>query len=89
MSDLIPSMPSPFARARLNGLAFGSADPSNFAVKIKIRYLVEKLVDETWVVMARLPESADRITELCEALGGTLRVQDLTTGKTLPEKDFP
>lgn len=54
MSDLIPSMPSPFARARLNGLAFGSADPSNFAVKIKIRYLVEKLVDETWVVMARL-----------------------------------
>jgi hypothetical protein len=76
----------PLPPARFNGTPFGSR--SEFSVKIKIRYLVEKYIDEAWSPMARLPEQADRITELCEALGGKIRVQDLSTGQYVLEKEF-
>lgn len=94
MSDLIPSMPRPLSPPsslpqRFHGEAFRSREDPGFPIKIRVRYLVEKLIDGQWLVMARLPDSADRIPELSEALGGLIRVQDLVTGQTLPEKDYP
>lgn len=59
------------------------------AVKLKIRYLVEKKIDGEWVLMARLGEHAERIEDLCWAFGGVIRVHDLVTPTaTVEEKDF-
>lgn len=52
---------------------------AGYAQKIKIRYLVEKRIDDQWVVMARLSAESDRMLELCQALGGSVRVQDIET----------
>lgn len=52
---------------------------AGYSQKIKIRYVVEKRIDEVWVVMARLSAESDRMLELCQALGGSVRVQDTET----------
>ncbi len=52
---------------------------AGYAQKIKIRYIVEKRIDEVWVPMARLSAESDRMLELCQALGGSIRVQDIET----------
>ncbi len=52
---------------------------AGYAQKIKIRYVVEKRIDEVWVPMARLSAESDRMLELCQALGGSIRVQDIET----------
>jgi hypothetical protein len=57
-------------------------------VKLKIRYVIDKEIEGRWVTMARLTEAADRIPELCQALGGKIRIQDLVTqGVTEEEYD--
>lgn len=57
--------------------------------KLKIRYLVEKKIDGEWVPMARLSEHPERVEDLCWALGGVIRVQDLVTLSIwIEEKDF-
>lgn len=90
MSDLAtPSMPAPGSKR------FSSTPPSPFeddasgyAAKIKIRYLVEKRIDNAWVVMARLSAETDRMLELCEALGGQIRVHDIETNTHVIDQEF-
>lgn len=80
MSDLNPMHP---ARSKLDGVAVLNENSGGFASKMKIRYLVEKEIDGQWIIMARLSGEADRITELCEALGGKIRVLDLAGQKSV------
>jgi hypothetical protein len=78
-------MPAPLPN-RLDGFAGDSTEA--FASKIKIRFVVEKLIDEEWVTMARLSEEADRIQELCEAIGGKIRVLDLVKQVHVVDEEF-
>lgn len=89
MSDLARPMPDSFSK-RQSGVALlgDGQDSGGFAAKIKIRFLVEKFIDNEWLMMARLPEAADRITELCEALGGKIRVLDVASGLMVLEEEF-
>jgi hypothetical protein len=66
----------------------GLDEPGGYAAKIKIRYLVEKRIDNAWVVMARLSSETDRMLELCEALGGKIRVQDIETSALVIDQEF-
>ncbi len=50
--------------------------------------MIEKLMGSDWIIMARFPDSVDHIEGLCEAIGGKMRVQDLATGQTLPEREY-
>ena len=70
-------------------------DQGGFVSKIKVRYHVEKLVDERWVLMARVPADTEGVEPLCEALGGKIRVEDVSlreaerqTKSYLFEKEF-
>ena len=63
-------------------------DAIGFAAKIRVRYLVEKFIEGQWVSMARFPDGADRMLELCQAIGGTLRVQDLNTLNYVIDQEF-
>lgn len=55
-------------------------DPNqpSFAAKIKIGYHVEKFLGGEWVLMARVPTSTEGFEPLCEAIGGKVRVEDVT-----------
>lgn len=65
---------------------------STFVSKIKVRYLVEKFSPEAeaWVLMARMPVDSepDQISNLCAALGGRVRVEDVTLHTYVIEKEF-
>ena len=85
MSDLAAPMPVPkpllpFSR-EVNFTA-------GYSQKVKIRYLVEKRIDEQWVVMARLSAESDRMLELCRALGGSCCVQDIETSHYVINQEF-
>ena len=64
--------------------------PSAYAAKIRVRYLVEKFIDKAWVLMARLPSSSesDQRENLCWALGGKIRVEDVTNHKHVIDREF-
>jgi hypothetical protein len=64
--------------------------PSAHAAKIRVRYLVEKCIDDTWVLMARLPSSSepDQMETLCAALGGKIRVEDVTNHTHVIDQEF-
>lgn len=93
MSELTTPMPVPSAK-RFNGAAVmdgprsGSDDNGGYAAKIKIRFLIEKELAGEWVPMARLSAESDRMRELCEALGGKIRVLDLVTQSYVVEEEF-
>ncbi len=92
MSDLSPSMPLDPSAKRFQSSAppgFDGAADSGYAAKIKIRYLIEKRIDDAWVIMARLSADSDRMIELCEALGGLIRVQDIETHAFVINQEFP
>lgn len=65
-------------------------DPSFFAAKIRVRYLVEKFIEGAWVLMARLPTESepDQMEDLCSALGGKIRVEDVTRHELVLDKEF-
>jgi hypothetical protein len=64
--------------------------PSAHAAKIRVRYLVEKLIEGAWVLMARLPVESelDQMENLCFAIGGTVRVEDVTRHEYVLDKEF-
>ncbi len=63
---------------------------STFVSKIKVRYLVEKLIEGAWVLMARLPVDCepDQMSNLCAALGGAVRVEDITRHEYVLNQEF-
>lgn len=63
---------------------------STFISKIKVRYLVEKLMAGDWVLMARLPADCepDQMSNLCAALGGVVRVEDITLHEYVLNEEF-
>lgn len=90
MPDLIHPMPVPSSKRFNGGMLFGSegGDGAGYAAKIKIRFLIEKELEGEWVAMARLSAEGDRMKELCEALGGKIRVLDLVTQSYVVEQEF-
>lgn len=61
-----------------------------FVSKTKIRYTVEKEMAGVWVLMARLPSDADleRLPKLCDAFGGKIRVEDISTHLYVLSEEF-
>lgn len=57
---------------------YSDPDHGGYVAKIRIRYLVEKELDGQWVAMARLPAETEGMLSLCEALGGNIRVEDVS-----------
>ena len=68
----------------------GQDSDSVYIAKIKVRYLVEKFLEGAWVLMARFPEGSepDQMENLCWAIGGTVRVQDVTRHEYVLDKEF-
>lgn len=65
-------------------------DPQLFAAKIRVKYLVEKFMEGAWVLMARLPATSEpeQMENLCFALGGKVRVEDVTLHTYVIEEEF-
>jgi hypothetical protein len=70
-------------------------DQGGFVSKIRVRYHVEKLCGDRWVLMARVPANTEGVEPLCAALGGKIRVEDVSlrdaegpTKSYLFEKEF-
>lgn len=65
-------------------------EPTAFAAKIRVKYLVEKFMEDAWVLMARLPATSEpeQMENLCFALGGKIRVQDVTLQAYVIDQEF-
>lgn len=59
-----------------------------YAAKIKVRYFVEKDLGGQWVLMARVPGDCESLENLCFAIGGLVRVTDVTTHRIVIEREF-
>jgi hypothetical protein len=61
-----------------------------FIAKIKVRYLVEKFLEGAWVLMARFPDGSepDQMENLCWAMGGKVRVEDVIRHEYVLDKEF-
>ena len=61
-----------------------------YVAKIRVRYLVEKFIEGAWVLMARLPaeSESDQMENLCAALGGKVRVEDVTQHMYVLDQEF-
>jgi hypothetical protein len=61
-----------------------------YVAKIRVRYLVEKFIEGAWVLMARLPaeSESDQMENLCSALGGKVRVEDVTSKVFVIDQEF-
>jgi len=68
----------------------GQDSDSVFIAKIKVRYLVEKFLEGSWVLMARFPDGSDpeQRENLCWAMGGKVRVEDVTRHEYVLDKEF-
>lgn len=70
------------------------ADQGGYIAKTKVRYRVEKLVDGAWTLMAHVPAETEGMDGLLHALGGMIRVEDVTLKRDddqkiyVLEKDF-